>query len=448
MRHPALHSLLGAACLAAGLLWAPAQAQQEITFSGGGSIGFGRIQKSSDTFSVDYNGNFMRSMGAQFLMKAKFGGNLQLSAGLGAVERHFLAGRITNSGGRTPFVISPYLVNANFLYSFRDAEDSKLQLTGGYFPFSYNPDVKNLGLYLTRGPVYPGFLISGFETKHTAPVANHLGFRLQHTAGGFEQNLIINSETEFYPLFDVSPIYTAAYSFGKVFRIGAGVNLYHLLPMDRRLTSPDTFDFFGSDINPLDKDPYSRSWIYVDTLAQDTTFLSFAGTKVMANASFDPKALFGTGPLGPNDLKLYAEVAVIGLDMDKAHKAVYGGYGERMPIMVGFNLPAFKLLDVLALEVEMYRAKFLDDLSRYQATTGAVVSPLPKVNRTGRDLTKDDLKWSLYGSRKFGQVRLAVQAANDHSRPGGQLFSPANEWQSFFADPKDWYWMTKIAFSF
>ncbi len=74
-------------------------------------------------------------------------------------------------------MVSPYLVRADFTYAWWNTEDSKLKLTGGYFPYTYNPEVKNLGLYLLRGPVYPGVLISGFETKHIAPVANMLGLR-------------------------------------------------------------------------------------------------------------------------------------------------------------------------------------------------------------------------------------------------------------------------------
>lgn len=436
--------LLAAACATL------AAAQDEITFSGGGSVSYGRIMKSSDTTSVDYNGNFIRSVGAQFLMKAKFGENLQLTAGMGAIERHFMAGRITNTGGRNPYVMAPYLVNASIAYSWWEDDDRTLKLTGGYFPYSYNPDVKNLGLYLLRGPVYPGILISGFETKHTGPVANQLGIRLQHAVGGFEQNLLINSETELYPLFDISPAYLASYRFGKAFRIGAGVNFYHLVPMEKKLTSPDTLTYDDpTSPAPTPGDPNSRVWIYVDSATGKHTFMSFAGTKVMANASLDPKAFFGNpSHFGPADLLLYGEVALLGLENDKAHKDLYGPYSERMPLMVGFNFPMFKFLDHLSVEVEIYKSKVLDDLARYQASTSNPISPLPKPNSSNLDVTKDDLKWSIHGSRKFGPVRLAFQAANDHTRPGGQLNSPANEWQAIMAAPTDWYFMTKLAFSF
>jgi hypothetical protein len=435
--------------MAVTLLCGQAMAQNEITFSGGASASLGRIEQSSDTTGFNYSGNRMQTAGAQLLMKAKFGENLQVSAGMGIVERHYPAGNIGNNAGRTFFVWSPYIVNANFDYAWWDVPGAKLAITGGYFPYSYNPDVKNLGLYLLRGPVYPGILISGFETKQTRPVANNLGLRVQHVAGGFEQNLILNCENELYPLFDLSPAYLASMKFGQAFRIGAGVNFYHLIPITPKITSPDSFAYDGSDQPATyNGDPASRTWIYADSVGGDTTFLSFAGTKVMVNAAFDPKAFFSSDNMGPEDLRLYGEVAVIGLDMSKAYKAIYGDYMHRMPVMVGFNFPMFKLLDHLSLEVEWYGAKFKDDLARYQSTTGAYHSMLPVENSSKLNLSRDDWKWSLHAQKTIGQVRISAQAANDHSRSGGTLTAPGSEWEAFYITPKDWYWMAKAGFFF
>jgi len=41
-----------------------------------------------------------------------------------------------------------------------------LSLSAGIFPFKYNPDVRNLGEYLFRGPVSPGFLITAFDFQY------------------------------------------------------------------------------------------------------------------------------------------------------------------------------------------------------------------------------------------------------------------------------------------
>jgi hypothetical protein len=229
------------------------------------------------------------------------------------------------------------------------------------------------------------------------------------------------------------------------------------------------------------KSPYDRVMIYVDTTGpkRDTTMLSFQGTKVMANFSFDPKAFTGSGELlGPEDLKLYGEVAVIGLNTTKAYNALYGKLTNRMPVVVGFNLPAFKFLDLLSLEVEWYGARFRDDHTRYRSAAGFYESPIPVSNSfLGRNPTtftdsagvvhtvvsgtnvpfdeadveknqrSDNWKWSLYGSRIIqDHFKVSFQVANDHLRPGGTQGQPS--FDAVLTTPKDWYWMTKVAYFF
>lgn len=440
MRLPQVATALKPLACAALLAGAVSAADPEFTLSGGSSVSFGYIHESSDTSSYKYSGNRMQSLGAQVLLKAKMSPEFTISAGLGIVERHYLSGSIGNTGGRTPFINPVYPVEADFNYAWWDEEGSKLALTGGYFPYSYNPDVKNLGLYLLRGPVYPGILVGGFETKYTRPVANNLGVRLQHVIGGFDQNLIINSETETFPLYDISPAYIAHYRFGQAFKIGAGVNLSHRIAVDRRLTRPERKDSISLD--------NLGAITVVDTVTHDTTFMSFSGTKVMADAVFDPKAFFGSEILGPDDLKLYAEVAVIGLDRSAPYKKVYGDLKRRMPVLVGFNFPVFRVLDHLSLEVEWYGSRVKDDLSRYQASTGNQYSPLPVDNTPNLNLAKDDWKWSVHAERKLGQFRFSGQVASDHSRPGGIQTSPSSEWEAYFITPSDWYWVLKAGFFF
>ncbi len=428
---------------------APAKPGPVISINGGASMSLGYIEATHGPETFHYHHNRMQSVGGQLLLKARMDEHFLVETGLGILERHYLAGRISDNSGRTPFLWSPYVVNADFNYAWSFTETIKLGITGGYFPYSYNPDVKNLGLYLIRGPVYPGILISGFENKYARPVANTLGLRIQNVFGNFEENLILNSETETYPLFDGSLAYIAGYKFGQALRIGGGVNFTHLIPVEGKLTHPDTLAYDNSDApSSFNGDPNTRTWTYVDTVAHDTTFLSFAGTKVMANACFDPKAFFDSDIMGAEDLRLYGEVAVIGLDMSAAYKAVYGGYKRRMPVMVGFNLPVFKFLDHLSMEVEWYGARFKDDLARYQSTTANYMSPLPVVNANGENLGRDDWKWSLHAQKTWNQFRFSGQVANDHSRPGGTITAPGSEWRAYSSRPTDFYWVLKTGFFF
>ncbi len=484
--HP-MSRIASVAFLIATCLPASGLDQKDISFSGLGWVQYGSVVHSTDTANFNFNGNSTQASGSQISLLAKVSEKFEGAAGLGVLENHFLAGN-TGLASRVPMTMSPYIAEARFTYTFLDGEKSKLKLTGGLFPYNYNSDVKNLGLYLLRGPVYPGILISGFETKHVLPIANMSGFRLQHQNGIFEENLILNSETEFFPLFDLSLAYIANIRWGQSFEIGGGVNFHRLVPIESKLTSPNRMSPDGKDIEPGDEaHPNRRVWTHVDTTGMgaggpgDTTYLSFKGTKVMAKAAMDPKVwVGGIEVLGKEDLKVYAEVAIIGLNNSKAYREIYGEYKNRMPVLVGMNLPVFKLLDHLSLEVEYYGAKFRDDLMRYQQSLAYYESPLPVSNsdlgrskvRIGnpnvpgdsldvmvgttipfddvnveKPLRKDDFKWSLHGSKVIqGHFNVSFQIANDHFRPGG--VTERERFVAILSTPKDWYWMTKVAYFF
>jgi hypothetical protein len=141
-------------------------------------------------------------------------------------------------------------------------------------------------------------------------------------------------------------------------------------------------------------------------------------------------------------------------DVDRTPPQVYeklfGKASNRMPVMVGFNLPAFRLLDRLGLEIEWYGAKFKDDLAPYNHFRGN--HPQPKPLHADTNYARDNLKWSFYGSRMLNRnVKLSFQVASDHYRPGVWVGygdnKPASS-QVLFRGPSEWYWMTKIAYFF
>lgn len=414
----------------------------DLEFRAAGWTQYSYIVNSSDKGDgQDYNGRSLIGNGAQVTFLRTFSDRLEGAVGLGVALGHTVNGSTSRYGGYAPATLNPYIAEANVTYHVTRNGDDGVFVRGGFFPYNYNPDVKNLGLYLLRGPVYPGVLMSGFETKHVLPVANMLGVQIGHRIGGFSQDLIVNSETELAPFYDLSPAYVASYTQGRLFRVGAGVNFYHLIPIDGKTTR-------------------GEAWAVPNSVLQSTDTIAFSGTKLMANAAFDPKALFGDGIFGREDLKVYAEIALIGLDNDSAHEALYGGLTERMPVMVGINLPvaypAFRILDHLSLEVQWYGSRLRDDLTGYNHTSGVRPSPLPVLDpdspgETPR-VTRDDWKWSLHGARMFGDhVKWSIQAANDHFRPGiyaGDGDNNPPRRQGIMITPKDWYLSTKIAYFF
>lgn len=414
----------------------------KVTLSAAGWTQYGQIANSLDTSEgKELNGRAMLGTGAQFALRYQASERLQLNAGLGVGAGHYISARYVG-GFYAPMGVGPYVAEANASFSVLDYESARVSARAGLFSYDYAPEAQNLGLYLLRGPVYPGLLTSGFETKYVLPVANTLGFQLHNELGSFEHDLLLTFDTDWFPYWDLSPAYIAAYHFGKAARIGGGIQLYHYIPADSKLTSQKTLGVAYVDAS--------------NAAAPETTYISFKGIKLMANFAFDPKALLGweegTSSLGAEDLKLYGEWALLGLDGDKAHNDIYGPISKRMPMMVGFNLPTFKFLDRLNVEVEYYGAPWVDDPTIYNHTSGNTVTPIPKISALDSNNTKDNIKWSVYASKIVAEhVKISAQVASDHFRPGifqgyGDNNPPLNE-VPFFS-PSEWYWMTKLAYFF
>jgi len=424
--------------LAAALTSAFAQ-EGQLEFGAAGWIQYGRIVKSLDTASGKRLDEGMQSAGAQFISRYQ-DGPMRISAGLGVMMSHYLPPDY-GVGGYAPMTSAPYVAEADLEYAFINREDLKLSAQVGLFPYDYAPEAQNLGLYLFRGPVYPGMLTSGFETKYVLPIANTLGFRLGNEVGRFKQDLLFTFENEWPTYWDLSPAYVASYRFGGAFRLGGGVQLNHFIPVDAKVTDPGTDNVKYK----FPKSPGSND--------SDSAYVAFRGVKLMGNFAFDPKVLIGgMGSLGPEDLKLYGEVAVLGLDRDRAHDDLYGPITKRMPMMVGFNLPAFGYLDRLNVEAEYYGAPWVDDPTIFEHSRSSRLTPIPKRSALDTNTTKDNIKWSIYASKTLsGHVKISAQAASDHYRPGifagyGEGAPPKNEVP--FLSPAEWYWMTKIAFFF
>jgi hypothetical protein len=267
---------------------------------------------------------------------------------------------------------------------------------------------------------------------------------LRNQAGRFRQDLLFTFENEWPTYWDLSPAYVASFRFGGAFRLGGGVQFNHFIPVDGKITDPR---------NENVRYVYARTPGGNDS---DTAYVAFKGIKLMGNFAFDPKALMGGSGigslLGPEDLKIYGEAAVLGLDRDKAHDDLYGPIPKRMPVMIGCNLPAFRFLDRMAVELEYYGAPWVDDPTIFEHTRSSRLTPIPKRSALDTNTVNDNLKWSLYASKTIsGHVKISAQAASDHSRPGiftgyGEAAPPRNE-VPFFS-PSEWYWVTRIAYFF
>ena len=238
-----------------------------------------------------------------------------------------------------------------------DPEDSLCKITVGLFPYKYNKEVRNLGEYLFRTGCYPGYIMSdGFDM----PLAQIAGIRVSSDLFNFWHNeLLLTTELYLYPLNDFSLTYLTDVSlFKRVFNFGAAVQLYHCFPVNNDYTQPENYIQY----NVAPTTPKAPNYYFAkdDAAKTDTLFYTFAGTKIMARFTFDPKPLLGMDIFGAEDLKLYSEAIILGvknypanLDIDlnwgnaPVNEFGYNKLMQKMPIMFGFNWPTHQFLSYL-----------------------------------------------------------------------------------------------------
>ncbi len=443
-------------------------AAASLQIRGQGWTQMGRVMHVTDTLGgtspgVNLNGNWQQSSGAQFTAVTTIGDNLEGALGFGGYQVYHSEG---NAKQQRPMrsIFQNYITEARMTYFQGEKNAPAFSLTFGDFAYNYNPDVKNLGLYLLRGPVYPGYLMSGFKDfKTDTTKGNIFGARFHHALRNFQQDLIFANERDLPPTFDWSVAYVAKYKVVKGVELGGGVNFYRLIPNDSKL----------------------------ETVVYDSVSYSNQGTKLMAMFNADFKRWFPINGMGPHDLKLYGETSILGVENQGSF---YNDIWQRIPVMIGFNIPTFGWLDYFSLEVEWYGSKYrntLDNIGNFNTLCAVNVatcpasltsdspSPLPvsndkyyhasldslgrvavagdtlQVKGTRWDVENqmsDNWKWSLYAEKTvLGHISFIGQVANDHFRPRPAAINNYNESGGLteaFSSPKDWYWMFRIGYFF
>ena len=142
---------------------------------------------------------------------------------------------------------------------------------------------------------------------------------------------------------------------------------------------------------------------------------------------------------GPEDLRVFAEVALLGV---KDYPLYYEKKSERMPIMFGLNLPTFRLLDGLSLQGEYYRSRYVDAAKYVQEGL-----PIWEEGRIDSSKSKrDDFKWSVHSRKAINKTLTAyVQAASDHFRLTDAAFNTSNIPLTY--SPQDWYYLVRLEFN-
>lgn len=422
MKHLCICAL--AATLGMVMLTAPIAGEEggvKLTPSGYGSYEVGQI--------LEANPNTISGLGYQtnnlLFQKSFIGLNLKatynplpIETNIGVELKSFTETprkKIVSEDGGTAvrFYYFFYLTRLDFIYSFGKAFNVDI----GYFPVKYNENSRNLGEYLFRSGTYPQYLTTNFDFA----AARVTGINTYGTLiDNFTYQTLLTLNTEGATMGDLNFTGIAFCSLlNKFLDIGAGFSLCSFFSANSNHTHPPKEEM---------SNPAGR---YIDENG-DTATYTFAGTKLMGRLSIDPKALFSNSLFGEQDLKLYTEAAVLGITdypvsvgdgiaQDTSSLATrYDDITKRIPIMFGFNFPAFNILDVLSIELQWFGSNYPNDLTNY-VLWGNPVAISRKWDGGGystyTDTTRDNWKWSVYAKKTLaGHFHIIGQIASDHLR--------------------------------
>jgi hypothetical protein len=315
-----------------------------------------------------------------------------------------------------------FLYQAEATHIFGDIESQPLEVGFGYFPYKYNPKASHLGEYLFRSNTYPQVLYTEFEF----PMKQLLGARL--SANLFEkkvrQDLLVTLEESQPPYKDLSAAYIAKTTFVPGTEFGAGVQQTHLYSDRPDLVTPripnNVRDITVTGTRTVVDTMFNTTRI--DTV-RDTTFnYSFAGTKLMVEASVDIKEYFPVlkEMLGPEDLCIYGEMAVLGAKnypglYNDTNKSFYDDILKRMPVMAGLALPAFKVMDLVAVEVELFRSDYYNNPVQQTHFQW----PFPREllsSENAASFSRNPLKWTIYARKNLDKaLYFSGMIGRDHT---------------------------------
>jgi hypothetical protein len=328
-------------------------------------------------------------------------------------------------------------------YAFGNPGDFHGEFCAGLMPYKYNHDAWNLGEYLFRSGTYPGYLITNFDWT----TARLTGFRLStRSSGSWHNDFLLTINMELPPFHDGAISWLSDYSFANIITVGGGVSLCSILSAGDRFTTPinrDNMIIVSDTVN--------------NTITSDTSYYTFKGIKAMARLSIDTKVLLPKNGIpsffGREDCKLYAELAVLGV---QNQGACYDKLVERMPIMAGFNFPAFNFLDVISCQMEYYQSPYPNDYGNTftysQPGFAAPISYNDQQNPSPRleQYKHDNWKWSVYVNKFFGPSKhfgIVGQAARDHWRTMS-TFEGNRDYGDALIKTRHWYWATKLVMVF
>jgi hypothetical protein len=454
-------------------------------------------------------GYFLSNIGIAILTEADVREKLHLKVGVGGLFWYPFPNIVEDPSSRT-ISFGPGIAEASFKYDFLENLTLKVGFIG--YKYNSDAQNLGEYLFRSEAyPHF--VKTGGWSWINSSYQSLGMHLNWSTFGGAWTHDFLVFSEFEESPAFDMSPAYVSTLKVGKTLELGGGVSLHRWLPVKPSDETPSggeegantyveipnfpVLPFLTDTVwidpakphdasnvkavkwsqlahnggrlkamenhlkilkdangNTLTKGRDARGTYYVmgpDTLRADVRErLTFQGIKLMGRASLDFKPMLGLeDALGAGDLKVFGEVAVLGVQNQGYY---YQDITQRMPMMAGVNLPTFKLLDLLSVQFEYYKNPWPDSKqTAFQQTYPQWSLKYDFENnpaafeqaRQAGTFSEDDWKWSVNAMRTLTPgLTLNVQAANDHFRLRDQFFQPSYVPLTHKKD--HWYYVVRL----
>jgi hypothetical protein len=334
------------------------------------------------------------------------------------------------------------------ILKYGDTDNVALKVAAGVIPYKYNHDAKNLGEYLFRSGASPAYIVNSFDYAY----ARLSGLRINSTIKkDLNLDLFLTTETQAIPTLDWSVSALIGYKH-SIIDIGAGIMLDRLFPIKGSVESPEV---------------ETNSYL---TSSGEKKYFSFGGTKLMGRLSLDPKGLLPpevAGIFGKEDGRIYSEVTVLGTknitawkwykvnptDVDSSlvidsSKNYYADIKQRIPIMFGFTVPTFKLLNYLSIEAEHFSWPYPDSYGDYSTFREMLPQPTQIKNYSKQDYIDDNWKFSINAKKDISSCFSVIgQIARDHTHHD-IYYVTYNDLSEVFTQKDQWGWWLKLQYKF
>jgi hypothetical protein len=294
------------------------------------------------------------------------------------------------------------------------------------------------------------------------------GFLATLNHGGFRHNISLFMEMLYAPVGDFSPGYDFSWT-SPWLELGGGAVLNHYLPIHPSKLRPK--DEENTLVRITDTVPNPAGGVDLITYTSPKTGIpnlklvnpgpetvvhhwTSKGVKLMGRAALNLGRLLPEESRGPDDLRIFAEAALLGVENQPLF---YEKRDERIPIMFGLNVPTFHLLDLLTLQAEYYKSPY-NDIDYFNASslpiwkTGFVQDStqqyLVDANRAVIPVAnhKDDWKWSIYAKKVLNKsITIYGQAASDHFRLTDADYRVTAV--PLTTKPSEWYYLLRMEFA-